>query len=63
MDAAGSVLARREIVIVGSQAVHAITDRAPVEVLVSLECDILLDEGDAASRCTTLASRSSPQDD
>lgn len=45
----GRVAGRSEVVIVGSQSVHAFTDAAPAEVLVSLECDVLLDEGDAAA--------------
>lgn len=35
-----------DLVMVGSQAVHAITDDAPVEVVMSRECDFLLDESD-----------------
>lgn len=38
---AASVLAtRKEFVLFGSQAVHALTDQPPIEVLVSRECDL-----------------------
>jgi hypothetical protein len=46
---AGRVIGRHELVVVGSQAVHAVTGTAPAEVVVSRECDLLLDEGDAAA--------------
>lgn len=38
-----------ELVVIGSQAVHATTNDIPAEVVMSLECDLLL-EGDAAAR-------------
>lgn len=34
----------RELVMIGSQVVHAVTGEAPAEVLMSRECDLLLDE-------------------
>ena len=50
---AADVCARRELVIFGSQSVHAVTAFPPVEVLVSVECDIWLrDEPEVASRLT-----------
>jgi len=39
---AAVVLARSEWIIFGSQAVHAVTDFPPAEVLVSAECDVWL---------------------
>lgn len=42
--AASVVAARKEFILFGSQAVHAITDAPPVEVLVSRECDIWLSQ-------------------
>jgi hypothetical protein len=50
LRALGSVTGRRDLVIIGSQAVHAATDAPPGEVLLSRECDVLLDEDDEASR-------------
>ncbi len=32
----------RELVMIGSQAIHAITNDVPDEVLISRECDVLL---------------------
>jgi hypothetical protein len=46
---AGRVAGRDELVVIGSQAVHAVAGTAPAEVVVSRECDLLLDEGDAAA--------------
>lgn len=46
---AGRIAGRDELVVIGSQAVHAVTGTAPAEVVVSRECDLLLDEGDVAS--------------
>ncbi|HEX8791466.1 MAG TPA: DUF6036 family nucleotidyltransferase [Polyangiaceae bacterium] len=46
---AGRVAGRDELVVIGSQAVHALTGTAPAEVVVSRECDLWLDEGDAAA--------------
>ena len=37
----------RELVMVGSQSVHAVTHDAPIEVVMSRECDLLLDESDS----------------
>ena len=39
---AASVASRQEIIIFGSQSVHAVTDHPPAEVLVSAECDVWL---------------------
>jgi len=36
-------IARSELVVIGSQCVHAVTDAAPAEVVMSLECDVLLE--------------------
>jgi hypothetical protein len=36
----------RELVMIGSQAVHAVTNDAPDDVLISRECDVLFDAGD-----------------
>ena len=45
------VCARKELVVFGSQSVHALTSAPPTEVLVSVECDIwLADEPEVASR-------------
>ena len=38
--AAAKVSGEKQFVVVGSQSVHAHTDSAPVEVLISKECDI-----------------------
>jgi len=37
---------QQDLVMVGSQTIHAVTDDAPVEVVMSRECDFLLDESD-----------------
>lgn len=48
---AAAVAARAELIIFGSQSVHALTDSPPAEVLVSVECDIWLrDEPEVAAR-------------
>ena len=45
------VCQRRELVVFGSQTVHALTDSPPVEVLISAECDIWLrDEPETTAR-------------
>ena len=50
---AATVCARQELVVFGSQAVHAVTSSPPVEVLISIECDIWLqDESEIAARLT-----------
>jgi hypothetical protein len=36
----------RELVMIGSQVVHAVSAEVPAEVLMSRECDLLLDESD-----------------
>lgn len=33
----------RELVVIGSQAIHALPDDVPAEVLIPRECDVLLD--------------------
>ena len=40
------VAANRELAMIGSQCVHASTDQPPAEVLMSRECDVLVDESD-----------------
>lgn len=34
-----------DVVLIGSQCVHAATDNPPAEVLISAECDLLIEEG------------------
>jgi len=46
---AGRVAGRHELVVIGSQAVHAVARTAPAEVVVSRECDLLLESGDAVA--------------
>ncbi len=46
---AGRVAGRDELVVIGSQAVHAVAGAAPPEVVVSREVDLLLEDGDAAA--------------
>jgi hypothetical protein len=45
----GRISGRREIVVIGSQALHALPDAPPVEVVISRECDLLFDEDEAAA--------------
>lgn len=45
----GRVSGKRELVLIGSQCVHAATDAVPAEVLMSLEVDVLIEEADPAS--------------
>jgi len=40
LRAAAQACGEREFILVGSQAVHAHTDDAPIEVLISRECDL-----------------------
>ena len=40
------VAGAREVVMIGSQVVHAVTAQVPGEVLMSRRCDLLLDESD-----------------
>jgi hypothetical protein len=57
---AADVCARRELIIFGSQSVHALTTSPPMEVLVSVECDIRLrNEPEAASRRSAELGRNS----
>jgi len=44
------VSALDEVVVIGSQCVHAVTDRPPPEVVMSIECDVLFDEGELSER-------------
>jgi Nucleotidyltransferase of unknown function (DUF6036) len=44
LRAASALAARKEFVLFGSQTVHAITNEPPVEVLMSRECDVWLNE-------------------
>ncbi|PWU13922.1 MAG: hypothetical protein C5B50_18235 [Verrucomicrobia bacterium] len=50
---AAELCAAKDLVIFGSQSVHALTDRPPAEVLRSQECDIwLLEQPDLSARIT-----------
>jgi len=40
------VLGKREVAMIGSQCVHAATNAPPAEVLMSRECDILVEDSD-----------------
>jgi hypothetical protein len=40
------ITGERELVMIGSQAIHATTSDVPIEVVMSRECDLLLDESD-----------------
>jgi len=42
----GRVLGKCELAMIGSQCVHAATDTPPAEVLMSRECDILVEDSD-----------------
>lgn len=42
------VLGKREVAMIGSQCVHAATDAPPAEVLMSRECDVLIEDSDPA---------------
>jgi hypothetical protein len=42
------VSGKHELIVIGSQCVHAATDAVPAEVLMSLEVDVLIDEADPA---------------
>jgi hypothetical protein len=44
LRAASALAGRKEFVLFGSQTVHAITTAPPVEVLMSRECDVWLNE-------------------
>jgi len=51
---AAEVCGRKELIIFGSQSVHAITTSPPPEVLISIECDVWLrNEPEIAARLTT----------
>jgi hypothetical protein len=50
LRALARVSGEREVVLVGSQCVHAVTDVPPAEVLMSAECDVLIDEGPLSDR-------------
>jgi hypothetical protein len=48
---AARICARRELIVFGSQSVHALTESPPAEVLVSVECDLWLsDEPELSAR-------------
>jgi hypothetical protein len=40
------VAGARDVIMIGSQVVHAVTAQVPGEVLMSRECDLLLDDSD-----------------
>lgn len=42
------ITGERELVMIGSQAVHAVLAEVPAEVVISRECDLLFDETDSA---------------
>jgi hypothetical protein len=46
LQALSSITGERELVMIGSQSVHASTGDVPIEVVMSRECDLLLDESD-----------------
>lgn len=46
LHALSQITRDRGLVMIGSQAVHAATDDAPDEVLISRDCDVLFDAGD-----------------
>jgi hypothetical protein len=46
MRALGGMLDISDVVMIGSQCVHAATDAPPAEVLMSRECDILIADSD-----------------
>jgi len=50
LSALGRISGKTEVVLVGSQCVHAATDHPPAEVLMSAECDVLVEEGPLADR-------------
>ncbi len=54
------VMGTREVVVIGSQCVHAVTDAAPAEVLISLECDVLVSPGQVADRLRAELGPTSP---
>jgi hypothetical protein len=58
---AARVAGRTELVVIGSRAVHAVTDAAPTEVVVSLECDLLFDEGEPSPKLSCASSDQSPR--
>jgi hypothetical protein len=41
-------IGRSELVVIGSQTIHATGEDVPADVVVSLECDVLFAEGDPA---------------
>lgn len=51
---AANICSRNELIVFGSQAVHALTNSPPTEVLLSVECDIWLQDEPAVA--TLLAS-------
>lgn len=53
LRALGPRVGGRELVMIGSQCVHAATDRPPGEVVMSVECDLLVDDDELAAEITT----------
>lgn len=46
LQALSAIVGERDLVMIGSQSIHAITSDVPIEVVISRECDLLLDESD-----------------
>ena len=46
LRAVEQITGERELVMIGSQALHAVVADAPAEVVMSRECDLLFDESD-----------------
>jgi len=61
LQRAAEICGGRELVIFGSQAVHAVTLSPPVEVLVSVECDVWLEnDPQTTARITSELGQKSP---
>jgi len=61
LNRAALITSRTELIIFGSQAVHAVTNTPPVEVLVSVECDFwIADDPELAARLSSELGKSSP---
>ena len=58
---AGRLSGRTDFVVLGSPSVHAITEAAPEEVLLSRECDVLLDDEDVATLRARIATVAEPR--
>lgn len=48
LSALGRVSGETDVVLVGSQCIHAISENPPAEVLMSAECDVLVADGPLA---------------